>query len=85
MKQVIDLAEDGIAPLEVRFLHDPKSSEGFVGCAVTSNVYRFYKTPEGEWLAEKVIQIPSKEVDGWIVPQMPGTLTTLADNIRRNT
>ncbi|XP_031845873.1 methanethiol oxidase [Nomia melanderi] len=77
LKQVIDLAEDGIAPLEVRFLHDPKSSEGFVGCAVTSNVYRFDKTPEGDWFAEKVIQIPPKEVDGWVAPQMPGMITDI--------
>lgn len=72
MKQVLNLGEDGIAPLEVRFLHNPKSSEGFVGCAVTSNVYKFYKTSNGEWAAKKVIQILNKQVEGWITPQMPG-------------
>ncbi|KAG8042055.1 hypothetical protein G9C98_000046 [Cotesia typhae] len=44
LEQVIDLGEEGIAPLEVRFLHDPLASEGFVGCAVSSNIFRFYKT-----------------------------------------
>lgn len=38
--QTIDLGDDGIAPLEVRFLHDPKQSQGFVGCAVNANVFR---------------------------------------------
>lgn len=38
--QVIDLGSEGCAPLEIRFLHDPKSSVGFVGCAVEANVYR---------------------------------------------
>ncbi|XP_076183640.1 methanethiol oxidase [Ptiloglossa arizonensis] len=77
LKQVINLGDDGIAPLEVRFLHDPKESQGLVGCAVTSNVYRFYKTPENEWSAEKVIQIPPKQVEGWIAPQMAGMITDI--------
>lgn len=77
LKQTINLGDDGIAPLEVRFLHDPKSSEGFVGCAVSSNVHRFYKTPEGEWRAEKVIQVPAKKVEGWIAPEMPGMITDI--------
>lgn len=38
--QTINLGDDGIAPLEVRFLHDPKKPVGFVGCAVNANVYR---------------------------------------------
>ncbi|XP_061941139.1 methanethiol oxidase isoform X1 [Apis cerana] len=77
LKQVLNLGEDGIAPLEIRFLHNPKSSEGFVGCAVTSNVYKFYKTSNGEWAAKKVIQILNKQVEGWIAPQMPGMITDI--------
>ncbi len=42
--QSIDLGPDGIMPLEVRFLHDPTAPEGFIGCAFSSNVFRFYKT-----------------------------------------
>lgn len=41
LQQVIDLGPEGCAPLEVRFLHDPKSAQGFVGCAVNANVYRY--------------------------------------------
>ncbi|KAJ8713387.1 hypothetical protein PYW07_013757 [Mythimna separata] len=62
LQQVIDLGPEGIAPLEVRFLHDPKSAQGFVGCAVNANVYRFYKTSDGSWKADKVIDIPAKKL-----------------------
>lgn len=27
---------------------------------------------EGDWAAEKVISIPSKKVEGWMLPEMPG-------------
>ena len=72
MKQVIDLGNDGISPLEIRFLHDPLSFEGYVGCAVNSNVFRFYKKEEGLWDVEKVISVPNKKVDGWVSPYLSG-------------
>lgn len=62
LQQVIDLGSEGCAPLEIRFLHDPKSAQGFVGCAVNANIYRFYKTSDGTWKADKVINIPAKKV-----------------------
>lgn len=40
MLWLADLGEDGVAPLEVRFLHDPKESQGFVGTAVGSSIFR---------------------------------------------
>jgi selenium-binding protein 1 len=61
----------------IRFLHDPKASEGFVGSALYANVYRFYKTSMGDWAAEKVIDVPNKGVDGWILPEMPGVITDI--------
>ena len=62
-------------PLEVRFLHDPKATVGFVGCALFGNVFKFYKTDDdndvdnvdnnvGKWDAKKVIDIPAKKVEG---------------------
>ena len=39
----IQLGDNGRMPLEIRFLHDPLKSEGFVGCAFSSTVYRFFK------------------------------------------
>ncbi len=32
--QSVDLGEDGLIPLEVRFHHDPDSTHGFVGAAL---------------------------------------------------
>lgn len=52
---------------------DPKAKEGLVGCAVTSNIHRFYTTPDGEWRAEKIIQVPPKHVEGWVDSKMAGT------------
>lgn len=42
--QTIDLGSDGITPLEIRFLHDPKRAEGFVGCALNAKVFHFKKS-----------------------------------------
>jgi hypothetical protein len=39
----------------------------FVGAALSSNIFRFYK--EGnEWKTEKVISVPGKAVEGWALP-----------------
>lgn len=66
--QTIDLGEDGITPLEVRFLHDPLKAIGFVGCALNSNLYCFYRSNENDeqFICEKVVDIPNKKlsVDG---------------------
>ncbi|CAK8672548.1 unnamed protein product [Clavelina lepadiformis] len=75
--QEMDLGPDGMIPLEIRFLHDPSATEGFVGCALSSTVFRFYKTQRGDWAADKVISIPSKKVEGWALPQMPGLITDI--------
>jgi len=74
--KTIGLGPEGLIPLEIRFLHNPEAAEGFVGCALSSTVFRIYK--EGnEWMAEKVIEIPSKEVTGWALPQMPSLITDI--------
>jgi len=41
--QDIDLGADGMIPLELRFLHNPDATEGYVGAALSSNVIHFYK------------------------------------------
>ncbi|CAH0547994.1 unnamed protein product [Brassicogethes aeneus] len=75
--QTIDLGDEGIAPLEVRFLHDPKQSQGFVGCAVNANVFRFYLKPDGTWAAENVINIKPKKVSGWVDDYIQGMITDI--------
>uniref|UniRef100_A0A8D1AVP5 Methanethiol oxidase n=1 Tax=Sus scrofa TaxID=9823 RepID=A0A8D1AVP5_PIG len=70
MVQTLHL-QDGLIPLEIRFLHNPAASQGFVGCALGSNIQRFYKNEGGTWSVEKVIQVPPKKVKGWMLPEMP--------------
>ncbi|XP_059612132.1 methanethiol oxidase [Phlebotomus argentipes] len=56
-----DLGEEAAAPLEIRFLHNPKQAQGFVGCAVFAKVFRFHKPDNGEkFIVEKVIDVPAK-------------------------
>src|SRR6185437_14445779 len=71
----VDLGEDGIVPLEVRFHHNPDSTHGFVGVALSSNILHWHK-PNGKWDIEKVIDVESIDVEGFPIP-MPGLITDL--------
>ncbi|XP_023220738.1 selenium-binding protein 1-A-like [Centruroides sculpturatus] len=75
--QTLDLGSEGLMPLEIRFLHNPNATEGYVGCALSSTVFRFYQKENKEWAAEKVITIPAKKVKGWSLPEMPGLITDI--------
>lgn len=44
---------------------------------MSSSVFRFYREPSGKWAAEKVIQIPPKDVENWALPVMPGLITDI--------
>ncbi|NXM10729.1 SBP1 oxidase, partial [Ploceus nigricollis] len=74
--QELDLGPGSI-PLEIRFLHEPRAAQGFVGCALSGEIQRFYRNSEGKWEAEKVIEVPSKKVQGWLLPEMPGLITDI--------
>lgn len=41
--QRIDLGNDGLIPLELRFLHDPIQAHAYVGCALSSNIIHITK------------------------------------------
>ena len=73
--QSVDLGEEGWIPLEVRWHHDPESSHGFVGAALSSNMFHWSKG-NGHWEGEKIIDVPGEEVEGWPMP-MPGLITDL--------
>ncbi|XP_047739888.1 methanethiol oxidase [Hyalella azteca] len=75
--QRIDLGPEGVMPLEIRFLHDPNATEGYVGCALYANVFRFYREESGQWAAHKVISVPPKKVQGWVMEDMPGVMTDI--------
>jgi selenium-binding protein 1 len=68
--QTFDLGADGLIPLEVRFHHDPASSHGYCGVALSSNVYHWHKNGPG-WEMNKVIQGEPVEVEGWPFPVPP--------------
>ncbi|MHC4946349.1 MAG: selenium-binding family protein [Planctomycetota bacterium] len=73
--QSIDLGEDGLIPLEIRFHHEPRSPHGFVGAALSSSMWHFHRKGN-TWNADKVIQVEPVEVDGWPFP-VPGLITDL--------
>ncbi|OUL33768.1 selenium-binding protein [Nostoc sp. T09] len=77
--QSFDLGQEGLIPLEVRFHHHPDSTHGFVAAALSSNVWHWYK-PNGHWQVEKVIDIPSVEVEGWPIP-VPSLITDILISI----
>ncbi|MEX0700761.1 MAG: selenium-binding family protein [Planctomycetales bacterium] len=71
----VDLGETGMIPLEVRFHHDPDSTHGFVGAALSSTMWHWHK-PNGDWQVEKVIEVEPVETEGWPFP-VPGLITDL--------
>ena len=73
--QSADLGSDGLIPLEVRWQHNPDSQTGFVGAALSSVIWRWYRDGD-EWKTEKVIEVAPKEVAGWPFP-VPGLITDL--------
>jgi hypothetical protein len=34
---------------------------------------RFFREDDGTWKAELVIDVPAKQVEGWVLPEMNGT------------
>ncbi|MEA2211738.1 MAG: methanethiol oxidase [Solirubrobacteraceae bacterium] len=46
--QTIDLGDDGLIPLEIRWQHNPDSAQGFVGATLSSNIIRFHRD-NGSW------------------------------------
>uniref|UniRef100_A0A8C5IEW4 Methanethiol oxidase n=1 Tax=Junco hyemalis TaxID=40217 RepID=A0A8C5IEW4_JUNHY len=77
LTQCFDLGEDSL-PMTVRFLHNPEAAEGYVGCALSGAIFRFYKSCERDnWAVEEVIRIPAKDVSGWIMPKMPAFIVDL--------
>lgn len=40
-------------------------------CSSFFNLLHMCVSQKGDWAAEKVIHIPSKKVEGWLLPEMP--------------
>ncbi|KAJ7570579.1 hypothetical protein O6H91_01G127000 [Diphasiastrum complanatum] len=77
LRQTMDLGSSGLIPLEVRFLHDPSKDTGYVACALSGTLVRFFKTESEAWDHEVVVSVPALKVQNWILPQMPGLITDL--------
>jgi len=75
LTQSIDLGQDGLVPLEIRFHHNPDSEHAFVGAALSSTMWHCHKV-NGAWQADNVISVPSVELAGWPIP-VPGLITDL--------
>ena len=75
LMQTFDLGDEGRIPLEVRFHHDPDSTHGFAGAALSSNIWHWYKSDDN-WQVEKIIDVPSVELEGWPMP-VPSLITDI--------
>jgi methanethiol oxidase len=75
LDQTIDLGEQGLVPLEIRWLHDPEAEEGFVAAALSSVIWRFYRS-NGSWAADPVIRTEPVELAGWPIP-VPSLMTDI--------
>jgi selenium-binding protein 1 len=67
LTHTIELGDQGLLPLEVRWLHDPDADQGFVGAALSSVIWRFHRS-DGAYAAEPVITTEAVEVDGFPFP-----------------
>jgi selenium-binding protein 1 len=70
-----DLGDKGLIPLEVRGLHDPASTHGFVAAALSSVLWHWHKDGD-TWKADKTVEVAAQEVKGWDFP-VPGLITDL--------
>src|ERR1051325_384485 len=74
--KTFDLGGNGLIPLEVRFHHNPASTHGFVGAALSSVMWHWHKAGN-EGKGREVIEVPAeKNVKGWDIP-VPGLITDL--------
>ncbi|MBI2826442.1 MAG: selenium-binding family protein [Planctomycetia bacterium] len=76
IEKTVDLGDQGRIPLEVRFHHNPDSSHGFVGAALSSTMWHWHKDEKSGWQIDKVIEVPTVEAKGWPIP-VPGLITDL--------
>ena len=75
-EQTFYLGEDGLIPLEVRFHHNPESSHGFVGAALSANIIHWWKNDDGQWQWEKIIDVENEPHPEWPIP-VPGVISVI--------
>jgi selenium-binding protein 1 len=83
LEQSIDLGDEGLIPLEIRFAHDPDKSHGFVGAALSSTIWTFSRDKSGssaQWKAAKTVAVPPVELAGKPVPGLISDLVLSMDD-----
>ncbi|MFZ5831694.1 MAG: selenium-binding family protein [Planctomycetota bacterium] len=75
LSESFDMGSEGYIPLEVRFHHNPDSTHGFVGAALSSAIWHWHR-PRDRWEVAKVVQVDPVEKEGWPFP-VPGLITDL--------
>jgi selenium-binding protein 1 len=72
LRHSIDLGQEGLIPLEIRFAHDPAKQYGFVGAALSSTIWLFQPAASrqsgGRWQATKIVGVEPVVAGGNPVP-----------------
>ncbi|KAL3077923.1 hypothetical protein niasHS_013452 [Heterodera schachtii] len=84
LTQSIELpSPEGQIPLEVRFMHNPNEATAFVGTALGSAIFHFWRDPNKSQ-TEKIqmchrlaVAVPPKRVRGWAMDWMPALVTDI--------
>jgi selenium-binding protein 1 len=75
IRQSFDLGAAAI-PLEVRFLHDPDKTFGYVGAALSSEMWRFEPAMAADkWKAGKVLALPPRDSDKFPGGKVPALIS----------
>ena len=57
-------------------MHDPDSTHGFCGAALSTNVIHFWKSEAGKWEWEKIIDVENEPHPEWPIP-VPGVMSAI--------
>ncbi|HKD36122.1 MAG TPA: selenium-binding protein SBP56-related protein [Pirellulales bacterium] len=84
LAQSIDLGDEGLIPLEIRFAHDPEKTFGFVGAALSSTIWTISRNndPKSDvpWKAEPTISVKPVVMEGKPVPGLISDLVVSMDD-----
>jgi selenium-binding protein 1 len=84
LRQTIDLGDEGLIPLEIRFAHEPARAHGFVGAALSSTIWTIRRegsdAPDAKWRAEKTIAVEPVTMNGQPVPGLISDLVLSMDD-----
>jgi selenium-binding protein 1 len=77
IRQSFDLGAAAV-PLEVRFAHDPAKAVGYVGAALSSEIWKFEPGPQADtWDARKMIVLTPRDTDKFPGGRAPALISDL--------